>query len=229
MPALSPSAHIALRRWALVLAFLAWCWARSVLTPWAADREPRLWLYDVLFYLGFALLAWGVAELLRCAWDARHRCRSVRSPLVVLLLSAALAAWWTHAEGALRLQLRLSEGALQRIVAAGYDDRRQRAGWFLVDSVRTPCGDTQPWLWLGRPHGGGSGINRALVQGGASVPATPQRDAYVFRLLHDGWWMAYQHARRDLAREDAPGRCADGLGVPSHRRGMAWIDDGRGN
>ena len=224
---MSTPASIALRRWGLVLAFLAWCWARSALTPWAASRESRLWLYDALFYLGFVLLGWGVAELLALAWDARHGRRSARSPLATLLLSAALATWWTHSEAGLRLQLRQSEGALQRVAAAGYGDRRQRAGWFLVDSVRTPCGRT-PWLWLGRPHGGGSGINRALVYAGDGVPATPQHDAYVFWPLADGWWMAYQHARRDLAREDAPGRCAGGTPVRSHRRGMAWIGDGRG-
>lgn len=228
MSALSAPARIALRRWGLVLALLAWCWARSVLTPWAASREPRLWLYDTLFYLGFVLLGWAVAELLALAWDARQGRRSARSPLLALLLVAATAAWWTCTEGGLRLQLRLSAVALQRVAADGYGDRRQRAGWFLVDSVRMPCSDTQPWLWLGRPHGGGSGINRALVHGGDDVPATPQRDAYVFRPLRDGWWMAYQHARRDLAREDAPGRCADGVQVRSHRRGMAWIADGRG-
>ena len=92
MPRLNARAHIALRRWALVLAFLAWCWARSVLTPWAASREPRLWLYDVLFYLGFVLLGWGLAELLALAWDARQGRRSARSPLLALLLVAAAAA-----------------------------------------------------------------------------------------------------------------------------------------
>ena len=211
-----------------MLAFLAWCWARSVLTPWAASREPRLWLYDALFYLGFVLLAWAAAEVLAFAWDARHGRRSAGAPLAVLLLSAALAWWWTHGEGGLRLQLRSSEHALQGVAAAGYGDQRQRAGWFLVDSVRMPCGDSEPWLWLGRPHGAGSGINRALVQGGDHVPATPQRDAYVFRPLGNGWWMAYQHARHDLAREDASGRCTDGVQVRSHRHGMAWIIEGRG-
>ena len=56
-----------LRLWVLLAATLGWLWASSVFAPWAADRAPRLWLYDLLFYLRVVLLAWAAAEVLRCA------------------------------------------------------------------------------------------------------------------------------------------------------------------
>lgn len=223
---MSSDGRIALRRWALCLALPVWAWARSPLTPWAVDREPRLWLYDALYYLGFVLLAWTAAELASAIFQARRaRVRTVL-PLAVAAI-VALALWgWTHTGTGLRLQTQLSANALQHAAQGGHSDTRRRARTFLIDTVRAPCAATEPWLWLGRPHGAGSGINRALVRSGDTVPKTPQHDAYAFWPVADGWWMAYQHARHDLASADAPGVCTTGRRLASHRQGMAWIAEG---
>jgi hypothetical protein len=219
--------RIALRRWLLCLALPIWAWSRSTLTPWAVDREPRLWLYDALYYLGFVLLAWALAELALALFQ-RGRERAVTLlPLAVAAGVACAIGWWTCSESGLRMQLRTSASELLRVAAAGQGDVRQRAGVFLVDTVRAPCAAAEPWLWLGRPHGAGTGINRALVYSGHAVPHTPQRDAYAFWPVADGWWMAYQDARRDLAVTDMPDHCARGRALRSQGQGMAWIADGQ--
>lgn len=217
---------IALRRWLLCLAVPVWAWSRSTLTPWAVSRAPRLWLYDALYYLGFALLAWALAELALAVFQRRRERAVTLLPLAVAAGLASAMLWWTCSEGGLRMQLRASANGLHRIASAGQGDVRQRAGVFLVDTVRAPCAAAEPWLWLGRPHGAGTGINRALVYSGPTMPHTPQRDAYAFWPVADGWWMAYQHARRDLAVADTPDRCAPGHALQSHRQGLAWIADG---
>ena len=43
---------------ALSACVAAWLWLWSIYTPWAADRAPRLWLYDVLYYARVLLVAW---------------------------------------------------------------------------------------------------------------------------------------------------------------------------
>lgn len=217
----------ALRRWLFCLAVPLWAWSRSTLTPWAVSRAPRLWLYDALYYLGFALLAWALAEVALAVFQRRRERAVTLLPLAVAAGLASAILWWTYSESGLRMQIRVSANDLHRVVGAGHGDVRQRAGVFLVDTVRAPCAAAEPWLWLGRPHGAGTGINRALVFSGPAVPYTPQRDAYAFWPVADGWWMAYQHARRDLAAADTPNRCARGRVLHSHRQGMAWIARGR--
>ena len=217
----------ALRRWLLCLALPIWAWSRSTLTPWAVDREPRLWLYDALYYLGFALLAWAIAEVALAIFQRRREQAATVLPLALAASLACAIAWWTYSEGGLSMQLRASANDLHRVAGAGQGDVRQRAGVFLVDTVRAPCAAAEPWLWLGRPHGAATGINRALVYSGPTVPYSPQRDAYAFWPVADGWWMGYQHAHRDLALPDTPGGCAPGRLLRSHRQGMAWITDGQ--
>jgi hypothetical protein len=218
--------RVALRRWLLCLALPAWAWSRSTFTPWAVSRAPRLWLYDALYYLGFALLAWAIAEVALAIFQRRRERPATLLPIAVAAGLASAILWWAYFESGLRMQLRASANDLHRVAGAGPGDVRLRAGVFLIDTVRAPCAAAEPWLWLGRPHGAGTGINRALVYSGPTVPHTPQRDAYAFWPVADGWWMAYQHARRDLAVADTPDRCAPGRALHSHRHGMAWIADG---
>ena len=218
--------RIAIRRWLLCLALPIWAWSRSPFTPWAVSRAPRLWLYDALYYLGFVLLAWAAAEVARAMFQRRGQRAATVLPLAVAAVLGAAMLWWAYSESGLRAQLAHSAEALHRVAGAGHGDVRRRAGSFLVDTVRAPCA-TQAWLWLGRPHGGGTGINRALVYSGDAVPHSPQHDAYAFWPVADGWWMAYQNARRDLPVADTPGRCAPGRRLGSHRQGMTWIAAGR--
>ena len=207
----------------LVAATSAWLWAMSPYTPWAAGRAPRPWLYDLLFYARVALLVWAAAEvayaLFRDAW---------RSPGAVVLLGTVLATWlgaaaYDDSGIGWRWRVRASGAALAAVAQAGDSDQRQRVGHLLIDTVRTPCGARSPWLWLGRPHGGGSGINLALVRGNGAVPRTPVRDAFVFLALGEGWWLAYENAARHHAA--APQRaCVPGTAVGTHRAGVAHVD-----
>lgn len=216
-----------LRLWTLLAAVLFWLWASSVFTPWAEDRAPRLWLYDLLFYLRFVLLFWAAAEGLRLAWRRESR-TSMRQALPLAAIVAVVLAAWTYERTVtgLRWKVSSSRDALAAVARDGYGDRRRRAGHFLVDTTRAPCGDAQPWLWLGRPHGGGTGINLALVRSD-SVPATPEPEAFAFSPVADGWWMAYQHAghyRRALQqRRDSSATAACVVGtVVTHRQGLAF-------
>lgn len=216
-----------LRPWALLAATLFWLWASSVFTPWAEDRAPRLWLYDLLFYLRFALLFWAIAEVLRLA--LRRKSRVSMQPALPLAATAlvVLVAWaYEHSEAGLRWKVAASRDALAAVARDGHGDRRRRAGHFLVDTTRAPCGDAQPWLWLGRPHGGGTGINLALVHSGNSIPVTSEPEAFAFSSVADGWWMAYQHAgryHRALQRREpsAAATCVAGTPV-THRQGLAF-------
>jgi hypothetical protein len=219
------------RPWLLLLATLAWLWATSVFTPWAEGRAPRMWLYDLLFYLGFALLFWGGGELLRLA--SRRGPAMDAAPLAVAALVVAAALGYQHTEAGLHWRIADSRAALAAAAHAGYSDRRRRVGHFIVDSVRLPCtGTRQAWLWLGRPHGGGSGTNLALVWGDGRRPATPLQDAFAFWPAGNGWWMAYQHAgryRRAITRHaaGAAGTCTPGEVVSRHRQGVALVAEGR--
>ena len=221
---LSPS----LRLWILLAATLLWLWASSVFTPWAADRAPRLWLYDLLFYLRFVLLLWGVAEILHLALQRQLATPLRRAMPLAATVVVVLVAWaYDRSEAGLRWKVSASHDALTVTARDGYDDRRRRAGHFLVDTVRVPCGNAQPWLWLGRPHGGGSGINLALVRSDHRVPVTSEPDAFVFSPLAHGWWMAYQHAGRYHRAVQQRGEavpCVAGT-VVTHPQGQAFIED----
>jgi len=223
-------------RLALLLALTsAWAWAGSVFAPWATSPAPRLWLYDTLFYLRFLLLFWGMAELLHAlaTWRRSRSARKALLPLAWLGAAAAvaLAAFaLDHSSAALRLKIRWSALALRGEIAAADSDTRHRAGWFIVDTRRHPCGGS-PWLWLGQPFGGGTGTNRVLVHSGNAIPLSPDPDAFRFRPIADGWWMAYQHAaayRRGRSKKGgAAARCVPGTLVEHHDAGLAFIADGQ--
>ena len=178
------------RRCALVAAALAWWWASSVFTPWAGDMAHRLWLYDVLFYARFALLAWGVAELGYAVvrWRAGER----RIAWALVLCGIVVVGWaYERTDIGLRFKVRASEAALSRSASMPYDTPRHRAGHVIVDTVREPV-PGQPWLWLGRPFGGGTGTGRALVRSGDHAPTSPTHGRYAYRRIAGPWWMAEQ-------------------------------------
>lgn len=206
----------------LLAATLAWLWAISVYTPWAGDRAPRLWLYDLLFHARVALLAWAAAEIALVVFRRTHR-----APGVLLVLGTVVAAWTAAAlydDSGIgwRWRVLASDAELDAVADAGDSDTRQRAGHVLLDTVRTPCGAQSPWLWLGRPHGAGSGINLALVRNGSAVPQTPVRDAFVFLPLGEGWWLAFENPARHHAAAP-PRACVAGIAVASHRAGRAHV------
>lgn len=226
MPAaLHPSTTVRLA--GLLGCVLAWCWLWSVHTPWAADTTPRLWLYDLLFYARVLLAAWVLVECALWYWHPRRRTRIGTVFLAATVLTAA-AAWALAATGAgWRWRVVASARALDALATAGTGDIRQRAGQVLVDTVRFPCDAGTPWFWLGRPHGGGSGINLAIVRS-ASLPQAPFADAFRLRRIDGQWWMAYQRGTRYQtlqARNDQSGCRAPGT-ITSHRAGLAFIDAG---
>lgn len=218
-----------LRLWTLLALALAWCWASSVFTPWAADLAPRLWLYDVLFYARVLLLSWGACEVLR-AWLRRDHRATTLAPLALVLAIAALAWFYAATETGWRWKVAGSSDTLQTSMRSGDRDVRHRAGHFIVDTVRHPCRGDQPWLWLGRPHGAGSGTSLALVRAGDAAPESPLAEAFAFRFVRDGWWLAYQHAARyhRAAATGASARCTPGRVLQRHRDGTAFIEAGRG-
>jgi hypothetical protein len=159
----------------------------------------------------------------------RDRRRSTLGPLGLALVVAALAWAYADSETGWRWKVAASRDALRASMDMDDHDVRHRAGHFIVDTVRHPCLDAQPWLWLGRPHGAGSGTNLALVQAGEGLPQSPLADAFAFRPLGDGWWLAYQHATRyrDGMAAGAADRCASGRVLHGHRDGRAFIEAGR--
>lgn len=221
-PSLPPRRLQPLRLVLLLAATLAWLWAISPCTPWAADRAPRLWLYDLLFYARFALLAWLAAEIALALFRRTHR--RAGAPMLLALATGTWIGAWLYADSGIgwRWRILASRDALDAVADAGYADHRQRAGHVLVDTVRTPCGAHAPWLWLGRPHGGGSGINLALVRSGSAVPDTPVRDAFVFMPVAGAWWLAYENPARHYAGASQRA-CTPGTTVPSHRAGLAHV------
>jgi hypothetical protein len=214
----------------LLAVTLSMIWAHSVFTPWAAHVQPRLWLYDLLFYLRYVLVFWAVAEALHLAfhWN-QPRKRYTLLPLVCTILAAWAASMYQHSESGMRWRVAASHGALASAAEADFSDARRRAGHFLVDSVRQPC-PGQHWLWLGRPHGGGTGTNIALVRTGEQRPMTPSVDVYAFWPARGGWWFAYQHAARDHqvpAQRTTITPCAPGRILGAQRQGLSWVSDGQ--
>lgn len=212
----------------LCLLCLFWAYGSSVFSPWAESSQPRLWLYDTLFYSGAALLFWGVGELLYLVKVAResHRFDRVIIPLIFLLIaaSAALSYYTLHHTGlGWQWRIQLSAEALEPYRSPDFSDRRHRVGWLLIDTMRAPCGH-QPWLWLGRPFGGATGINLALVYSPEDLPETPQPEAFRFLPVHGGWWMAYQNPHRYRQSLDRPERCDTGTPTESHRAGNRFIE-----
>ena len=188
---------------ALVAAVVAWWWASSVFTPWAESTHPRLWLFDGLYYLRFALLAWGVGEFGSAfvRYRARAGARVFAMPACAAVL--ALIAWtYEDTDAGFRFKVRASDAELAHSAALPYDTPRHRAGHLLIDSVREPCVG-EPWLWLGRPFGAGTGIGRALVRAQGAEPMHPMEGDYEFEHVTGHWWLA------TLTDETRP---------PSHRR-----------
>jgi hypothetical protein len=219
-----------LRPWALFAATVAWLWASSIFTPWAADRLPRLWLYDTLYYLRYVLIFWALAVAIHLGfhWRQPDKWRALL-PLAGTVLAAGFAWIYQSSEAGLRWRIDASREPATALAEAGFSDQRRRAGHFLVDTVREPC-PGQAWLWLGRAHGGGSGTNIALVRTGAQAPQSPAGEAHAFWPATPGWWIAYQHAARDLSRTahpTAPAACVPGRVLERQREGMAWVDAGR--
>ncbi|WP_376697137.1 hypothetical protein [Wenzhouxiangella sp. EGI_FJ10305] len=205
-----------------ILAVMAWAWlyCSSVFSPWAESAEPRLWLYDTLIYTGFGLVLWGAGELLVLV--ITRRASALPLSFVLLAAIAGMAHWLLHhADIGWQWRVGLSSQALVSYQEPVYDDQRRRVGWLLVDTQRAPC-DSQAWLWLGRPFGGGTGINRALVHSPGAAPLTPQSGAFGFVRVDEDWWMAYQHPER--FRPDESGSCTPGKVLPSHASGRAFID-----
>lgn len=216
----------------LLAATLAWAWAGSVFTPWALDLDHRLWLFDALYYLRFALLGWGLFEAGVAIAALAARRRPVRPMRALALLTTAavvatLALQWGESDAGVRLAMRFSAPALAAERGAADSDARRRVGGWIVDTRRHPCGPGQPWLWLGRPFGGGTGTSRALVQAGTEVPLTPNPDAFRFRPVAGGWWLAYQHGARYAQGAATAGPCGPGTAVASHADGLGFIADGQ--
>ncbi|CAN5676734.1 hypothetical protein BH23PSE2_BH23PSE2_01270 [soil metagenome] len=220
----------ALRPWALLAATLAWLWATSIFTPWAADRLPRLWLYDLLYYLRYVLIFWALAEAIHLGFHWRQPDkRRALLPLTGTVLVAIVAWAYQSSEAGLRWRVDASSEPASAMAMAGFSDERRRAGHFLVDTVREPC-PGQPWLWLGRPHGGGSGTNVALVHTGPQPPHSPSPEAYAFWPAAPGWWIAYQHAahdHRNAVHPSVPAACVPGRVLQRQREGQAWVEAGR--
>lgn len=237
----TPRPRFAHRLWLLLALTLALLWAHSPFTPWASSREPMWVLYDGLFYARYVLLFWWGFEALRVLFrQVRREARRSRGLAEALLLSliafvtlAGDNAW--DSDIGLRLLAQASESALEAdaIAHATDDDRRHRVGAFLFDSRRFPCGTAQPWRWLGRPFGAGTGINQALVRAGDGTPLTPYADAFRFRHLHAGWWIAYQDAHEYFTRwhaNQAAGTrpdCLPGTAVATHGEGRRFIAEGQ--
>lgn len=232
MPARRASTSL---RLAVLLATVAgWLWLWSIHTPWATDLAPRLWLYDLLYYLRAALVAWVLAECALWAFHPLQRTRFASACLVATLALSAAAWIYAHASIGWRVRTRASAPALEALAMQGDGDRRQgdgdrrqRAGLVLVDSLRRPCDAATPWFWLGRPHGAGSGINLAIVRSDAP-PQAPFAEAFRLRRIDAHWWMAYQDGRRyhALQGDAAAGECALARQIGSHRAGMAFIEAG---
>lgn len=230
LPADQRSGRVTLLRLGLLCVLaVVWLFGKSVFAPWAVSPQPRLWLYDTLLYSGFALYLWGLGETIRLAiLIRRQRVNGRRAAIALMLLTLAgvtglahhivhhTATGWT-------LRTAWSQDALQVFHRPGFSDQRQRVGWLIIDSVRAPC-ETQPWLWLGRPFGAGSGINRALVFSPTGPPRSPHSTALAFVRLHGDWWMAYQNSERYYREPALPASdCVAGTILDSHRKGASFI------
>ncbi|MEY2866015.1 MAG: hypothetical protein RIQ43_41 [Pseudomonadota bacterium] len=214
----------------LTLLGVLWLWAGSVYSPWAEDLDPRLWLYDFLFYSGYILLFWVLVEAglrLRSYRDGIASLRALFAGaclLVVSGLAVNLPGWIVDTEIGWRWRVRMSLEALAPYAVPAHADVRHRVGMLLVDTRREPC-PGQSWLWLGRPFGGGTGINLALVHGSRNaVPKSPQAEAFRFLHMHKNWWLAYQNPDSYSAETDGTIVCVEGRSVASHEQGLRFID-----
>jgi len=230
-PCLLPADCMSIRR-LIVLTLLSglWLWAGSVYSPWAEDLDPRLWLYDFLFYFRFILLFWVLAEM--GLWWRRYR--DGDAPLrmqyagVCLLAASALTVLapdaFADSQAGWRWRVRMSIEALAPYAVPAHADVRHRVGLFIVDTQRMPCAG-QSWLWLGRPFGGGTGTNLALVHGSRNaVPKSPQAEAFRFLHMHENWWLAYQDPDSYSAETSGTIVCVEGRSVASHAKGLRFID-----
>ena len=189
-----------------------------------------MWLYDLLYYAGFVLLAWGLVEA-GGLWMAHRRGHRIGASACLVAAAAAcgLLPFALSASGyGIALQTWFSADALAREADAGDSTHRHRTGALIVDSRRRPCGET--WHWLGRPHGAGSGTSLALVRADGPRPLDPDPEAFRYRDLGGGWWLAYQHGARYAAGlgHGAPARCTPAEGIVAHRAGMRFVAGGRG-
>lgn len=229
-PCLLPVDSMFIRR-LISLALLSglWVWAGSIYSPWAEDLDPRLWLYDFLFYSGFILLFWVVLEM--GLWWRRYRDGDLlRMQYVSALLLAASAVtlavpnWFADTQVGWRWRVQMSIEALAPYAVPAHADFRHRVGLFIVDTQRMPC-PGQSWLWLGRPFGGGTGTNLALVHASnQEVPRSPQLEAFRFLRMHENWWLAYQNPDSYSAETGGTIVCVEGLAVASHAQGLRFID-----
>lgn len=218
-----------IRLTALVLIAAAWFYGKSVFAPWSESAAARIWLYDLLLYSGFALYLWGLGEAIWLVVQRRRgRASATQLGLALVLLLVAgligLAHHLIHHTGTgWNWRVAWSTQALQAFTQPAYSDQRQRVGWLLVDTQRAPC-EAEPWLWLGRPFGVGSGINRALVYSPQAVPLSPHPSALAFVAVNQDWWMAYQNPTR-YYREPSlnPSECRPGRELSSHRAGQGFI------
>lgn len=226
------------RRWLLLGLTMAWLWASSAFTPWALSAASMMVFYDALFYARFVLAGWWLVELGLLVHRGRPTPVTI-APMALALALAVLVPQLRQTESGLAALLRLSLPALEQanrerqvsgpsLIPA--DDRRRRIGWFLIDTWRLPCTTDQPWLWLGRPFGAGSGINLALVRSQHGPPEAPDRHAFRFRTLGHGWWLAYQNPaqffRPGGPASRPPTDCQAGETLDRHRQGLAFIEKG---
>lgn len=219
---------ISIRICILFLIFVIWFWANSIFSPWATSTDPRLWLYDVLFYTRFVLMFWAACELLYAWQQIRNmpgqRKQAVTTISVIGMAAVAVTAYLylMHTGNGFRARVGMSSESLKALKKPDFADVRQRAGWFLVDTQRQPCGD-QPWLWLGNTYGGGTGNNLALVHSANDVPKTPMAEAFRFWPVSEGWYLAYQNPNLYHARYGEALICTAGETVATHDEGMAFI------
>lgn len=219
---------ISLRIFIFFLIFVSWFWANSIFAPWATSMDPRLWLYDLLFYTRFVLLFWATFELLYACVQIRNspgnRQNAIVNIAVISLAAITVSAYLflMNTGSGFRTRVELSSKALDALRKPEFADLRQRAGWFLVDTQRQPCGD-QPWLWLGNVYGGGTGNNLALVFSGNKVPQTPALEAFRFWPVSGGWWLAYQNPKSYYSAALQSEACREGEAVATHDQGMEFI------
>ncbi len=144
--------------------------------------------------------------------------------LVVSGLVVTLPAWIADTEAGWHWRVHMSIEALAPYAVPAHADVRQRVGMLLVDTQREPC-PGQSWLWLGRPFGGGTGINLALVHARkTAVPQSPQPEAFRFLWMHGNWWLAYHNPDSYSAATGGTIVCVEGLRVASHAQGLRFID-----
>lgn len=219
---------ISLRIFVFFLIFISWFWANSIFAPWATSMDPRLWLYDLLFYTRFVLMFWAAFELIYACMQIRNspgnRQYAIVNLAVISLAAITVSAYLLlmYTGSGFRARVELSSKSLDALRKPEFANLRQRAGWFLVDTQRQPCGD-QPWLWLGNMYGGGTGNNLALVHSGKEVPLSPAPEAFRFWPVSDGWWLAYQNPKNYYARALQSEACDPGEVVASHDQGMKFI------